>query len=75
MRTASRSIGGVAINDISRTPESASCKVRGMGVAVSVSTCTSSRSCFRRSLWRDAEMLLLIDDQKAEIGEFDALAE
>ena len=51
VRTASRSTGGVAITDISRTPVSASCSVRGIGVAVSVSTCTSSRSCFSRSLW------------------------
>ena len=34
----------------SRTPVSASCKVRGIGVAVSVSTCTSARSSFSRSL-------------------------
>ena len=31
---------------ISRTPDSASCKVRGIGVAVSVRTCTSALSCF-----------------------------
>ena len=30
--------GGVAISDSSRTPERASCNVRGIGVAVSVST-------------------------------------
>ena len=35
---------------MSRTPTSAMCSVRGMGVAVSVSTSTSRRSCFRRSL-------------------------
>ena len=50
VRTASRSTGGVAIRLISRTPVSASCKVRGIGVAVSVSTCTSALSCFSRSL-------------------------
>ena len=50
VRTASRSTGGVAIRLISRTPVSASCKVRGIGVAVSVSTCTSAFSAFRRSL-------------------------
>ena len=50
VRTASRSAGGVAIRLISRTPVSASCRVRGMGVAVSVSTCTSARSCFSLSL-------------------------
>ena len=35
----------------SRTPVSASCSVRGIGVALSVSTCTSARNCFSRSLW------------------------
>ena len=50
MRTASRSIGGVAIRLISRTPLSAICRVRGIGVAVSVSTCTSVFSFFSRSL-------------------------
>ena len=35
----------------SRTPVSASCRVRGIGVAVSVSTCTSARSCLSFSLW------------------------
>ena len=34
----------------SRTPVSASCRVRGIGVAVSVSTCTSARSALSRSL-------------------------
>ncbi len=32
-------------------PSGDSCKVRGIGVAVRVSTWTSVRSCFRRSLW------------------------
>ena len=50
MRTASRSTGGVAISDRSRTPVSAICRVRGMGVAVSVSICTSARRLFSRSL-------------------------
>ncbi len=50
MRIASRSTGGVAIRLSSRTPDSASCSVRGIGVAVSVSTCTSKRSAFSRSL-------------------------
>ncbi len=75
VRTASRSTGGVAITDISRTPVSASCSVRGMGVAVSVSTCTSSRRAFSRSLCADAEMLLLVDDDKPEILERDVLGE
>ena len=36
---------------MSRTPLSAICKVRGIGVAVSVSTWASALSRFRRSLW------------------------
>ena len=59
----------------SRTPESASCKVRGIGVAVSVRTCTSARSCLSFSLCVDAEMLLLVDDEQAEVPEPDGLAE
>ncbi len=51
VRTASRSTGGVAIRLISRTPVSASCSVRGIGVADSVSTCTSAFSAFSFSLW------------------------
>ena len=50
VRTASRSSGGVVMSDSSRTPDSASCKVRGIGVAVSVSTWTLALSSFSRSL-------------------------
>ena len=50
VRTASRSIGGVVISVSSRTPVSASCSVRGIGVADSVSTWTSAFSSFSRSL-------------------------
>ena len=75
MRTASRSTGGVAMIERSRTPVIASCSVRGIGVAVSVSTCTSARSSFSRSLCADAEMLLLVDDDEAEVLELDRLAE
>ena len=75
VRTARRSTGGVAIRLMSRTPVRASCRVRGIGVAVSVSTWTSARSSFSRSLWLDAEMLLLVDDQQAEILELDALGQ
>jgi len=50
VRTASRSTGGVVMRERSRTPVSASCSVRGMGVAVRVSTCTSAFSSFSLSL-------------------------
>ena len=46
----SRSSGGVSMTLMSRTPASARFSVRGMGVADSVSTCTSVRICFSRSL-------------------------
>ena len=44
------------------------CSVRGIGVADSVSTSTSRRSCFRRSLCGHAEALLLVDDDQAEVA-------
>ena len=66
VRTASRSTGGVAIRLISRTPVSASCSVRGIGVAVSVSTCTSALQRLQPFLVGDAEMLLLVHHQQAE---------
>ena len=68
MRIASRSAGGVAMIEISRSPPIAICSVRGIGVAVSVSTSTCVRSFLIRSLWRDAEALLLVDDQQAEVA-------
>ena len=49
VRTASLSTGGVAISDISRTPDNASCNVRGIGVAERVRTWTSPRNSFNRS--------------------------
>ena len=49
---ASRSFGGVSITDMSRMPSSDMCSVRGMGVALIVSTSTFFRICFRRSLCR-----------------------
>ena len=51
VRTASRSTGGVAMIERSFMPPSAMCSVRGIGVAVMVSTWTSARSCLSFSLW------------------------
>ena len=59
----------------SRTPVSASCSVRGIGVALSVSTCTCGAQLLQPLLVADAKMLLLVDDQQAEIPELDRLAE
>ena len=47
----SRSLGGVSITDMSRMPTSDMLSVRGIGVAVSVSTSTLRRICLMRSLW------------------------
>ena len=49
---ASRFSGGVATSESSRSPESARCSVRGIGVAVRVSTSTCARSRLSASLWR-----------------------
>ena len=49
------------------------CSVRGMGVALMASTSTLCCISFSRSLWRDAEALLFVDDQQAEIVEFHIL--
>ena len=51
VRIASRSAGGVSITERSRSPAKASWSVRGIGVAVSVTTSTVFSSCLSRSLW------------------------
>ena len=56
------------MTDSSRRPDSAICSVRGIGVAVRVSTWTSARSAFSRSLCVDPEVLLLVDDDEAEVA-------
>ncbi len=48
--TGDRSRGGVCISVMSRRPASDRCSVRGIGVAVSVSTSVCSLSCLSRSL-------------------------
>ena len=46
-----RPSGGVSMIEMSRRPESDMCSVRGIGVAESESTSTSSRSARRSSFW------------------------
>ena len=70
---ASRSRGGVSITDMSRIPERPICSVRGIGVADSVRQSTLVLSCFSFSFVRDAEALLLVDDQQAEVAEHHVL--
>ena len=55
------------INDMSRIPPRAIFKVRGIGVAVSVSTSISLRSDFDRLLVAHAETMFLINDDQADI--------
>jgi hypothetical protein len=66
--TASRCAGGVAMIERSRSPAIAMLSVRGIGVAVSVSRCTSARS-LQTLLLAHAEALLLVDDDEAEVLE------
>ena len=47
--------------------------MRGIGVAERVRTSTSRRIALMRSLWRDPEALLLVDDEQPEVGEGDVL--
>ena len=49
--------------------------VRGIGVAVSVSTSTSVRSSLIALLVGDAEALLLVDHEQAEVLERDVLGQ
>ena len=53
--------------EMSRSPESDMCRVRGIGVAESASTSTSSRSARSSSFCCDAEALLLVDDHEPEL--------
>ena len=71
---ASRSLGGVSITDMSRMPASPICSVRGMGVAESVRQSTVVAQLLQLLLGRDAEALLLVDDQQAQVAEDHVLA-
>ena len=75
VRTASRSTGGVAISDRSFIPPSAMCSVRGIGVAVIVSTWTSARSCLSFSLWATPKCCSSSTITRPEVLERHALAE
>ena len=59
----------------SRTPVSASCSVRGIGVALERQHMHLRPQLLQPLLVADAKMLLLVDDQKAQIPELDRLAE
>ena len=59
--------------DMSRMPASDMFSVRGIGVAVIVRTSTRFLHLLDPLLVRDAEALLLVDDQQAEIAELHVL--
>ena len=62
-------------DDMSRSPSSDMCSVRGIGVALMVSTSTFFLHLLQPLLVLDAEALLFVDHQQAEIVELDVLRE
>ena len=58
---------------MSRTPSSDMCSVRGIGVAVSVSTSTVVPQRLEPLLHFDAEPLLFVDDHQAQVVELDVV--
>ena len=73
VRIGCRSSGGVRIVVISRMPVSDISSVRGIGVADIVSTSTVGAQPLQVLLVLDAEALLLVDDDQAEVLEPDGL--
>ena len=71
--TGSRSGGGVSRLQMSRMPSSDRCSVRGIGVAVIVSTSHRRPQLLEPLLVLDAEALLLVDDDQAEVLELHVL--
>ena len=63
------------MSDSRAGPSTAIWSVRGIGVAVSVSTSTLARELLDALLVRDAEALLFVDDEEAEVLEVDVLRE
>ena len=66
---ARRSTGGVAMSDSSRTPERASCRVRGIGRGGEGQDVDVGAQRLQALLVGDAEVLLLVDDEQAEVLE------
>ena len=58
----------MVMSERSRRPPSAMLSVRGMGVAVRVSTCTLARSALQALLVAHAEAVLLVDDDEPEVA-------
>ena len=72
---ASRSRGGVSITDMSRMPERPICSVRGIGRRRQRQAVDVGLEVLQPLLGRDAEALLLVDDEQAEVAEHDVLRE
>ena len=68
-----RSFGGVSMIDMSRMPTSDMLSVRGIGVARHRQHVDLAPQLLDPLLVRDAEPLLLVDDQQAEVAELDVL--
>ena len=64
--------GGVRRSDTSRSAWTIWPSVRGIGVAVISSTCGARALAGQRLALGDAEAVLLVDDDQAQIGELDA---
>ena len=70
-----RSFGGVSMIDMSRMPASDMFSVRGIGVARHRQHVDAFSQLLDALLVRDAETLLLVDDEQAEIAEVHVLRE
>ena len=70
---ARRSLGGVSITDMSRRPSSDMCSVRGIGVALMLMHVHALLEVLEALLVLDAEALLLVHDDQAQILELDVL--
>ena len=73
VRIGRRCAGGVAMTLRSWSPTRAAWSVRGIGVAVSVRTCSSSREAAQLGFLGRPEALLLVDDHETEILEAHSL--
>ena len=73
MRIGRRSSGGVSITLMSRTPTSAMCSVRGIGVARQRQHVHLGAQLLEPLLVRHAEALLLVNHQQAQVLEGDVL--
>ena len=72
---AMRSLGGVSMTDMSRRPMSDMCSVRGMGVADMARTSISRAHLLEALFVADAEALLFVDDEEAEVLELEVFRE